>query len=134
MRSTVAMSFGKRDVPHSKSRVNPDTRLATAMARAFGHLTLALRFRFALWQKPLKDRGLFDEVGRHLGVSPHDLDQHLVILGATAIGLNPMYQRQRCFGAQIHLLEVSEEFEASKHDGLHLKGDQAQGVGIRCLM
>jgi hypothetical protein len=31
-------------------------------------------------------------------------------------------------------LEVFEKFEASQHDGLHLKGDQASDVGIRGLM
>ena len=64
----------------------------------------------------------------------NDPDQHLVILGTTAIGFKPPHQRQGFFRAQIDLLEILEEFEASKHDRLHCKGEQVQGVEIRCLM
>jgi hypothetical protein len=49
----------------------------------------------------------------------NDPDQHLVILGTTAIGFKPPHQRQGFFRTQIDLLEVFEEFEASKHDRLH---------------
>jgi hypothetical protein len=31
-------------------------------------------------------------------------------------------------------VKVWEKFEASKHDGLHLNGDQASGVGMRGLL
>ena len=76
----------------------------------------------------------FQEVRRQVGVGPHHLDQHLVILGATAIGFKPPHQRQGLFRTQIDLVEIFEQFEASKHNGLHLNGDQASGVGIRGLM
>lgn len=64
----------------------------------------------------------------------NDPDQHLVILGTTAIGFKPPYQCQGFFRTEIDLVEVFEEFEASKHDRLHCKGEQVQDVRIRCLM
>ncbi len=34
----------------------------------------------------------------------------------------------------MNLVEGLEQFEASKHDGLPLKGDQASGVGMRSAL
>jgi hypothetical protein len=67
-------------------------------------------------------------------VGPHDPDQRLIVLGATAIGFKPPDQYQGLFRTEMDLLEVLKKFEVSKHDRLHLQGDQASGVGTRGLM
>ena len=71
------------------------------------------------------------DVRRYLGMGSYHRDQHLIIFGATAIGFKPPDECQGVFGAQIDLLEILEEFEASKHHGFHLKGDHMSGVGSR---
>jgi hypothetical protein len=60
-------------------------------------------------------------------VGSNDPDQHLVIFSATAIGFKPPYQPQGLFRAQIDLLEIGEQFEVSKHDGLQEGGSSVAG-------
>jgi hypothetical protein len=71
-------------------------------------------------------------------VGPHDPDQRLIVLRATGSGFKASHQRQGLFRTEMDLVEVLEKFEstaqASKHDGLHLKGDQASGVGMKGLL
>jgi hypothetical protein len=67
-------------------------------------------------------------------VGPHDPDQCLIVLGATAIGFKPPDQYQGLFRTEMDLLEILKKFEVSKHDRLHLKGDQASSVGPRGLL
>ena len=74
------------------------------------------------------------DVRRYLGMGSYHLDQHLIIFGTAAISFKPMQQGQCFFGAQIHLLQVFQEFEELQHNGLHLKRAQAQGLQISCLM
>jgi hypothetical protein len=68
----------------------------------------------------------------------NDPDQHLAIFGATTIGFKAPYQGQGRFRAQMNFSEIVEQFEASKHDGLH-SGRSCVGlfwadVGMRGLM
>jgi hypothetical protein len=81
----------------------------------------ALRQAFALacWHRWPVDRGALQEIRRELGVGLNDPDQHLAIFGATTLGFKSPYQGQGLFRAQINLSEIVEQFEASKHDGLH---------------
>src|SRR5205807_426434 len=90
--SMLVMSLRTREIPHSGSHVNTPIQLAAmAAASAFGALTLA--FCLAPWRRRLDDRGGCQEVRRQLGVGSHNPDQHLVILGATAIAFKPPYER-----------------------------------------
>jgi hypothetical protein len=66
-----------------------------------------------------------------LRVDSQGLDQHLVIFRTAGICLKPPYQGERVCGTQIDLLNMFQEFEKPKHNGLHLKGDHAQSVLIR---
>jgi hypothetical protein len=66
-----------------------------------------------------------------LCVDSQDLDQHLVIFRTAVICLKPPYQGERVYGTQIDLLNMFQEFEEPKHNGLHLKGDHTQSVLIR---
>ena len=76
----------------------------------------------------MKGQGRFQPIGRQRGVGPHDPDQRLIVLRTTGISFKPPHQRQGLFRTEIDLVEVLEKFEASKHDGLHLKGDHAAVV------
>jgi hypothetical protein len=67
-------------------------------------------------------------------VGPRNPDQRLIVLRTTGISFKPPHQRQGLFKTEIDLVEVLEKFEASKHDGLHLKGDQASDVGMPALL
>lgn len=117
----ITRSLRKKEIPHCASRVNTPTQLAAmTVASPLGALTLA--FALARWRRRQGGRGRVQEVRRQLGVGSNDPDQHLVILGATAIRFKPSHERQGVFGAQIDLLEILEEFEVSKHDGLHSGG------------
>ena len=127
MQSMIAMSFHKKEIPHAKSRVN--TLLPLAPPRALG--ALALAFCLMRCQRQLDLRRCCQKVRRQLHVGTNGPDQHLVIFGATAIGFEPPNERQGVFGAQIDLLEILEEFEASKHHGFHLKGYYMSGVEVR---
>ena len=105
---------------HAARRVNTHTRLAAGAATSpLGALTLTRRP--ARGCRPFKGRGRFQPIGRQRGVGPHDPDQRLIVLGATAIGFKPPHQRQSLFRTEFDLLEVFEKFEALQHDGLHLK-------------
>ena len=128
MQSMIVRSFQKEEIPHAKSRVNTPLPLA-ATPSALGALSLAVYL--TRWRSRLDHRGGCRQVRRQLHVGTHGPDQHLVILGATAIGFEPPDERQGVVGAQINLLEILEEFEASKHHGFHLKGYHMSGVGIR---
>ena len=133
MRWPLALSMGPRDVPHAARRVNPHAHLATRAAPGpLGALTLVG------WPahggRPLKGSGRFQPIGRQRGVGPHDPDQRLIVLQTTGISFKPPHQHQDLFRTEIDLVEVLEKFETSKHDGLHLKGDQASGVGMRGLL
>jgi hypothetical protein len=134
MRLTLALSVGTRDVTHAARRVNPQAHLAVrAATSSLGARTLA--GRPARGGRPCKGRGRFQRIGRQRGVGPHDPDQRLIVLWATGIGFKPLHQRQSLFRTEIDLAEVlAEKFEASKHDGLHLKGDQVSGGGMRGLL
>jgi hypothetical protein len=46
-----------------------------------------------------------------LAVGAPDPDQHLLILGATAIGFQAPPQRQGLFRTQIDLAEITKEFQ-----------------------
>jgi hypothetical protein len=89
----------------------------SAPPNALGTLTRA--FALAHQRRGLVDRGGLQEVRRELGVGLNDPNQHLAIFGATTIGFKSPYQGQGLFRAQINLSEIVEQFEASKHDGLH---------------
>ena len=133
MRLPLALSVGTRDVTYPARRVNTPAHLAARAATSpLGALTLA--GRPACGCRPFKGRGRFQPISRQRGVGPHDPDQRLIVLRATGIGFKPPHQRQGLFRTEIDLVEVLEKFEASKHDGLHLKGDQASGVGMRGLL
>jgi hypothetical protein len=89
----------------------------SAPPRALGTLTRA--FDLARQRRRLVGRGGLQAVHRELGVGLNDPDQHLAIFGRQAIGFKSPYQGQGLFRAQINLAEIVEQFEASKHDGLH---------------
>ena len=88
-----------------------------AVASALGARSLVLSREHG--QRPLQVRQDSPIIGRQLGVGANDPDQRLVILDTAAIGCKSSDQRQTFFGAQIDLLHILEEFEVSKHDGLH---------------
>ena len=133
MRLPLARSVGPRDGTHAARRVNTPAPLAArAATRPLGALTLA--GRPARGGRPLKGQGRFQPIGRQRGVGPHDPDQRLIVLRTTGISFKPPHQRQGLFRTEIDLVEVLEQFEASKHDELHLKGDQASDVGLRGLL
>ena len=133
MRLTLALSVGTRDVTHAARRVNTHAHLAVrAATSSLGALTLA--GRPARGGRPFKGQGRFQPIGRQRGVGSHDPDQRLRVLRTTGISFKPSQQRQGLFRTEIDLVEVLEKFEASKHDELHLKGDQALDVGLRGLL
>ena len=118
---------------HAARRVNPHAPLAARAATSpLGALTLA--GRPACGGRPFQGRGRFQPIGRQRGVGPHDPDQRLRVLRTTGISCKPPHQRQGLFRTEMDLVEVLEKFEASKHDELHLKGDQASDVGLRGLL
>lgn len=107
-----------KEITHAASHVNTPVYLtAMAAASAFGTLSLTPSLRRG--RRRLDDRGGFREVRRQLHMGSNDPHQHLVILGATAIGFKPPYQRQGLFRTQIDLLEIVKQFEESKHEGFH---------------
>src|SRR6266852_53135 len=133
MRWPLALSMGTRDAPPAARRVNPHAQLAAwAAPRSPSALTLA--GRPARGGRPCKGRGRFPPLGRQRRVRPHDPDQRLIVLRATGIGGKPPHKRQGLFRTEMDLVKVLEKFETSKHDGLHLKEDQASGVGLRGLL
>ena len=129
MRSLMAMSCQQKEIPHATSCVNTPLPLA-ATPRTLG-TPLLLAFCLTPWRRRLDLRGCCQNVCRQLHVGANGPDQHLIIFGATAIGFKPPKKRQGVFEAQIDLLEVLEECEASKHHGFHLKGSHISGVEIR---
>jgi hypothetical protein len=133
MRLPLALSVGTRDVTYATRHVNTHAHLAARAATSpLGVLTLA--GRPACGGRPCKGRGRFPPLGRQRGVGPHDPDQRLIVLRTTGISFKPPHQRQGLFRTEIDLVEVLEKFEASKHDGLHLKEDQASDVGMQGLL
>jgi hypothetical protein len=52
-------------------------------------------------------------------VGTNDPDQHLIILDTAAISFKSLDQRKGFLGAPIDLVHIPEEFEVSKHNGLH---------------
>jgi hypothetical protein len=134
MRLSLALPVGARDVTHAARRVNTYAHLAARAATSpLGALTLA--GRPACGGRPFKGRGRFPPIiGRQRRVGPHDPAQRLIVLRATGIGFKPPHQRQGVFRTEIDLVKVLEKFEASKHDGLHLNGDQASGVYERSAL
>ena len=64
-------------------------------------------------------------------VDSQNLDQHLVIFRTAVICLKPPSQGERVCGTQIDLLNMLQEFEEPKHNGLHLKGNHTQSVLTR---
>jgi hypothetical protein len=133
MRLTLAQSMGTRDVTHAVRRVKTHTHLAARAApRPLGVLPLA--GCPARGGRPCKGRGRFPSLGRQRGVGSHDPDQRFIVLRATGIGFQPPHQCQGLFRTEIDLVEGLEKFETSKHDGLHLKGDQASDVSMRSLL
>ena len=112
---------------------SPRPHLATRAAPGpLGTRTLA--GRPARGGRPFQSQGRFRPIGRQRGVGPHDPGQRLIVLRTTGISFKPPHQRQSLFRTEIDLVEVLEKFEASKHDGLHLKGDQASDVGMPGLL
>ena len=134
MRLSLALPVGARDVTHAARRVNTHAHLtARAATSPLGALTLP--GRPACGGRLCKGRGRFPPIiGRQRRVGPHDPDQRLIVLRATGIGFQPPHQRQGFFRTEIDLVKVLEKFEASKHDGFHLNGAQASGVGMRGLL
>lgn len=133
MRLPLALSVGTREVTHAARRVKTHAHLAVwAATSSPGALTLA--GRPTRGSRPFKGWGRFPPIGRQRGVGSYDPDQRLIVPRATGIGFKPLHQRQGLFRTEIDLMEVLEKFETSKHDGLHLKEDQASGVGLRGLL
>ena len=66
-----------------------------------------------------------------LCVDSQDLDQHLVIFRTAGTCLKPPDQGERVCGTQMDLLNLFQEFEEPKHNGLHLTGDHTQSVLTR---
>ena len=129
MQSYGALCDQEARSAHQPPLVIPNVELAAGVAaRCLGRLPGAWRLRACRGRLA---RGLGAAHVRHeLRVDSHDLEQYLVIFCTTALGFQAPYQYQCILWIQIDLLNMSQEFEESKHHGLHLEGDQAQSIQL----
>jgi hypothetical protein len=118
MGSTRVRSSGVKNIAQGANGVNTLKPLAAMpTTRAFDPLCLA--FGLGRRQSGLPLRDALQDIARQLHVSLNDPHQHLVILGAATIGFKTPQQGGGVFEAQINFLHILEEFEVSKHKGLH---------------
>jgi hypothetical protein len=72
-------------------------------------------------------------IGHRRG-DPNEVGETLAIFGTAGVRFDALKQRPRLCGAEMDFVEASEQFEALKHGALHLRRDQAHGLGFRCLV
>jgi len=102
----------------------PPVLTPIATTGGLGHLTLALgvtRGRRSRKHTRLSQGRWAQKLRGNLRRGPNDLGSSVSIFGATGVGFDALHQHLRLFGTQLHVLEVFEQLEASKHGRLPLR-------------
>jgi hypothetical protein len=115
------------------------TAVLTPMAVPGGLDQLTFALGLTLRRKPLRDRrrwhvGLCPELICDLRGDPNEVGETLAIFGTAGRGFDAFKQRPSLFGAEMHFLEASEQFEALQHGTLHLRRDETFGLRLGCLV